>query len=378
MLDDESWERITRYALGECSAAEAVETRAWIEADPGRAALAEELIRLADAGPTAIWDARRAWQRFSATVGAAAAEPGTAAAAPSGERAGPAGAAAAQPGVLPHRAARRWRAGRRAWLVAAATAAVLLASSAVTWRLTRESAPGAVGAAEDLRTVATQPRQTAEVYLSDGTRVVLGPASTLRFPARFRATREVQLEGEAYFDVAEEKRLLPWRKRDFTVRTERAVVRDLGTRFSVRALPGSTSTEVVVAEGAVSLAPATRDERGRPVTNSVILTQADLGRLDADGGLTVVRGVDVAAHHAWLEGRLVFTDTPVADVLAQFRRWYGIELRLGDDALAGERLTGAFETASAAEALELLAITLDVRLERRDGVVILHRERRGR
>ncbi len=368
MLDDESWERLTRYALGECSAAEAVETRAWIEADPERAALAEELIRLADAGPTAIWDARRAWQRFSATLDADTVQP-----IPSRS------AAQATPsGVLPYRAARRRSAGRRAWLVAAAAAAVLLASSAVTWRLTRGSAPAAVAAAEDLRTVATQPRQTAEIYLSDGTRVVLGPASTLRFPARFRATREVRLEGEAYFDVAEEKRLLPWRKRDFTVRTERAVARDLGTRFSVRALPGSTSTEDVVAEGAVSLAPAVRDAQGRPVADSLILTQADLGRLDADGGLTVVRGVDVAAHHAWLEGRLVFTDTPVADVLAQFRRWYGIELRLGDDALAGERLTGAFETASAAEALELLAITLDARLERRDGVVVLHRERRGR
>src|SRR5690606_4570582 len=155
MLDDESWERIARYALGECSAAEAVETRAWIEADPERAALAEELIRLADAGPTAIWDARRAWQRFSATLDADTVQP-----IPSRS------AAQATPsGVLPYRAARRRRAGRRAWLVAAAAAAVLLASSAVTWRLTRGSAPAAVAAAEDLRTVATQPRQTAEVYL---------------------------------------------------------------------------------------------------------------------------------------------------------------------------------------------------------------------
>jgi transmembrane sensor len=382
MLDDATWERIARYALGECSAAEAVETRAWIEADPERMALAEELIRLADAGPTAIWDARRAWQRFSATMGVHAASPEAAepAAARQAEHSEPPPAAgeAAVRGELSRHAARRRHASRRRWLVAASVAAMLLASSAVTWRLTRESAPAAMAAAEDLRTVATQPRQTAEVYLSDGTRVVLGPASTLRFPARFRAAREVQLEGEAYFDVADEKRLLPWRKRDFTVRTERAVVRDLGTRFSVRALPGSTSTEVVVAEGAVSLAPATRDAQPRPVADSLILTQADLGRLDADGGLTVVRGVDVAAHHAWLEGRLVFTDTPVAEVVAQFRRWYGVDLRLGDDALAAERLTGAFETASAAEALELLAITLDARLERRDGVVVLHRERRGR
>src|SRR5690606_41270480 len=153
--------------------------------------------------PLTLHDALPIWS--SATLGAHAV--------------GPAGDAVPS-GVLPHRAARRWRAGRRAWLVAAAAAAVLLASSAVTWRLTRESAPGAVAAAEDLRTVATQPRQTAEIYLSDGTRVVLGPASTLRFPARFRATREVRLEGEAYFDVAEEKRLPSWRTPDFALRTE--------------------------------------------------------------------------------------------------------------------------------------------------------------
>lgn len=353
MLDVESWDRIARYALGECTAAEAVATRAWIEADPERQALADELIRIADAGPTAIWQARDAWRRFSAAPLIPIA---------------PTSRPAPRPLLqhIPGRAART-----RRWLGAAAAAVLLVGASTIVWQLEQRT-DDAVVAPEPLRTITTRPRQTAEVYLSDGTHVVLGAASSLRFPSRFGTARDVHLEGEAYFDVAAES------KGRFAVHTAHAVTRDIGTRFSVRAYPGSAATEVVVAEGVVTLKPVADSGASRPVTDSLILAEADLGRLDTSGALTVVRAVDMDAYLGWMHGRLVFADAPLREVLPRLGHWYDLDLRLGDPALAGERLSAILEIESPDEALTLLAAALDVRIERRDRTVVLHPNRRAR
>lgn len=366
MLDHRSWERIARYALGECSAEEAVELRAWIEADPERRALAQELMRIADAAPAQEWDAEAAWRRFRATLEQ---ETSSGVVALPSSKVRPIGAAAV------HARGRT----RRRWLAAAAIATLVAASSLFVWRQgLLEPTAGAV-AVEDLRTVETRPGETAEIYLSDGTRVVLAAASRLRFPERFRGPRDVHLEGEAYFDVADVRRF-PWtRKREFTVHTARAVARDLGTRFSVRAYPDADNTEVVVAEGAVALGPAPANPGvARSTSSEIVLSAGDLGRLDGSGVLSAIRGIDVEAYHAWIQGRLTFTDAPVGEVLDQFRRWYGVELRIGNAELARARLTATFAVDAPDEALKLLAVVLDARLERDGSTMVLYPNRSGR
>jgi len=364
MVDEQSLNRITRYALGECSAEEAVETRAWIEADPERKALAEELSRLIDAGPASVWSAEAAWQRFREEVieDAGAAQEAPVPASPS------------RRSVLPSRAPvrRAWRAG----LAAAAAVAVLAFGSMLVWQATTRGPESGLVASADLRTVSTQRGQTMELYLSDGTRVVLGAASQLRFPARLGSNREVYLEGEAYFDVADVRKL-PWtRKRPFTVYTGDAMVRDIGTRFSVRTYPDLAGTEVVVAEGAVALAAAATAS-GRAVADSLILTEGDLGRLDEAGSITVRRGVDVVAYHGWMQGQLSFVETPVQEAAERIRRWYDLDIQLGDSTLARARLTGTFDVTEQGQLLELLAILLDARVERDGKTVVLHSNRRG-
>lgn len=363
MIDDKSWQRIARYALGECSAEEAVETRAWIDADPARRDLADELVHLVDSGAPPAWNADSAWQRFRATVAQEDSTP------------------IADPTVIPLSAARRRlrqeqpRRERR-WIAAAAAAVVLLASSLVTWHYM--AGPGSDVAVEDFRSVATRSGQTTEIYLSDGTRVVLAAASTLRFPERFRGDRSVYLEGEAYFDVAADDRLPFLPERDFTVHTERAVARDLGTRFSVSAYPTSSTTDVVVEQGAVALAAAGDLDGDARDGEELVLSAGDLGRLDEAGTLTAVRGVDVQSLHGWMGGRLVFTDAPAEQVAAQFERWYGVRLQFADSALAHARLTATFDTDAPDEALDMLAVLLDAGYEREGPVTVLRRNHSGR
>jgi transmembrane sensor len=248
---------------------------------------------------------------------------------------------------------------------------VLLVSSGIVWRA-KNPASETVVAVQPLRTVSTKRGQTAEVYLSDGTRVTLGAASTLRFPAAFGAARDVLLEGEGYFDVVHDS------LRPFAVHTAHAVARDIGTKFNVRAYPGTAGTEVLVAEGAVALAAASHPSPTPPVTERLVLTRADLGRLDPNGGLTVVRGVDVDAYLGWMHGRLVFADAPITEVLPRLGEWYDVELRLADSSLADARVTATLEADASSEALALVAAALDARIERHGRTVVLHRKRPGR
>ena len=332
-LDDLDDESLVRYLSGETSLEETRAIERWAAERPERAQRLEVLSRGWEAarGLSKRGDVDRGWEAMAARLE----EVDTAA--------------------NPARPTRVLRmvptpARRSRWFVAAWAAGIALVAGAGALLLR-----GALGtpAAQTgvLREIATRPGQRADVYLGDGTHVMLGAASRLWFPRTFGASRDVRLQGEAHFDVAHDER------RPFTVHAGRAVARDIGTGFTVRAYADTEDVVVAVADGAVMLAPARTPEDG------VLLRRADVGRLSPDGQVAVARAADLDPYVAWTAGRLVFRQTPVAEAVARLSRWYGAEIRLGDSALAREALTATLGDEPIASALELVAGALDARIE---------------
>ncbi len=105
----------------------------------------------------------------------------------------------------------------------------------------------------------------------------------------------MDLQGQAYFVVTHDA------AHPFVVRTDRLIVRDLGTRFVVRAYPGDSAQNVVVAEGLVSLGGSPASSGGHARRDSLVLEAGDVGRLTAAGDLARIRGVSV---EQYLLGRL--------------------------------------------------------------------------
>lgn len=192
------------------------------------------------------------------------------------------------------------------------------------------------------RTYATPVRERAEFRLPDGTRVRLAPASRLRVAADFGVTRrDVYLdEGEAYFDVVHNS------PRPFTVFAANSSVRDIGTAFAVRSLAAEARVRVVVREGVVALSGAG------------LLKAGDVGRLAANGTVSVQRNVRTDALLAWVDGRLAFEDAPLAEVVADLSRWHGVEVRLADSTLKQLLFTGDLHDAGATQGIETVAATL--------------------
>lgn len=326
----EWWEALARFAAGESPAAEAASIGTWLAADPSRRKLIEAVERAAVPlrAPPAGLDVEAALRRVHERM--------------------------EEPAVVPfpsrrgrERASPRWR----MIAIRAAAAVVLLLGAGLLWRVVRDGggpAPTAVTASS----FTTAPGQIDSLRLADGTSVVLGPASRLTVPAGYGAARrEVELDGEALFDVVHDA------DRRFSVRAGAATIVDLGTRFAVRSA-GAGEVRVVVTSGSVLLHAAAAP------ADSVVLHAGDRGVL-AEDRARAQRDVVLDADLAWTRGRLVFEDASLERVAEEFRRWYGIELRLADASLSGRHITTTFERETAREALAVLGLVLGARIEQR-------------
>jgi len=149
-----------------------------------------------------------------------------------------------------------------------------------------------------------------KLQLSDGTKVWLNAASTLRYPAKFSGKkREVSLTGEAYFEVAHNS------ESTFIVKTTKQEIKDIGTRFNVNTYDDEPQASTTLVEGAVDVSTALQKARLKPGQQAV----SRLGRLQ-------VSETDVKVAIAWKEGKLAFHRTNIQNVLRQVSRWYNVEI----------------------------------------------------
>lgn len=146
--------------------------------------------------------------------------------------------------------------------------------------------------------------------LSDGTVVWLNSESSLRFPVTFgKNSREVYLQGEAFFQVSKDSR------RPFHVYSGKQDIRVLGTRFNVSAYPTDAVWHTTLVDGSVMVA-----EDG----NKVQLQPSGQYRIDRETGVTRVEQVDTELYTSWMEGKLYFKNMPVEDIITCLQRWFDL------------------------------------------------------
>jgi ferric-dicitrate binding protein FerR (iron transport regulator) len=187
---------------------------------------------------------------------------------------------------------------------------------------------------------ATTPRGGQfQLILSDGTKVWLNAASSIKYPVVFKGNeRKVELTGEAYFEVAHNK------KKPFKVISNGQTVEVLGTHFNINAYNNENAVRTTLLEGSVRVSTGDKNKVIKPGE------QAQLKNGDFQ-----IAAVDVNEVIAWKNGLFQFKDANIIDIMKQLSRWYDVDIKY-EGSIPDRKFSGSISrNVNASQLLDILS-----------------------
>jgi len=198
----------------------------------------------------------------------------------------------------------------------------------------------------EYNTITTPRGGQYQVILDDGTKVWLNAASSLRFPQAFTGKqREVELTGEAYFEVAKNK------AKPFMVQANGTQVQVLGTHFNINAYGDNGGVTTTLLEGSVRMASG---------KSTVMLTPGQQGTAGKNGAPILVNNADMEETMAWKNGLFVFHDASIENIMKQVSRWYDVDVAYLDDVQNNEFGGAISKYKSITELLNIMELTRSI------------------
>ena len=271
--------------------------------------------------------------------------------------------------------------GKKKWLLVSGVAASVLIFLLVF--LPKDSKKSVEGR-QLANTVSTKPASKSRVQLPDGTQVWLNADSRITYDQNFMGSyREVQLSGEAYFEVTKDK------TRPFVIHTSAMDVRVLGTVFNVRSYPNEKTAETSLLQGSVEITLHSSPDR------KIVLKPNE--KLIVNNTLTSVISSDSIAHNTsleeipvmtlskvrfgrkdtgsietmWVKNKLAFENETFERMAAEIEHWFNVTVELKNERLKSLHFTGVFENKPLNEVMEALCFSRHLQYEIKDGKVII-------
>ena len=199
-----------------------------------------------------------------------------------------------------------------------------------------------------------------ELLLSDGTRVYLNSESRLTFPSYFEGeTRQVELQGEAYFEVKKGGK-------PFVILTPELTVEVLGTSFNINAYETNPYVNTTLVEGnvRVHLAESRKVFQLKPEQNL---------RLEKSSDEVSVERVNTDIYTAWVKGEFMFRNQPLLEIFAQLERWYDFKIVYEKQDIKKMRFTGsALKARPLNYLLDLITSVTDIQYRDEGDKIILY------
>ncbi len=238
----------------------------------------------------------------------------------------------------------------------------------------------------------TPPGSRKQMILPDGTKAWLNAGSKLTYPKTFNdKTREVELEGEAYFDVVKNE------QKPFIVHTSGIDIRVLGTVFNVKDYASEPSIEATLLRGMIEVV-----NKNDPGASKLILkpheklifakkqlltkTSATLSKYTPEKkiarpdititSLTKNIADSALVETAWVYNKLVFEEESFEDIALKMERWYNVKISFKDEKLKNYRMSGSFVKETVTEALDVLQLLAPFSYVYKDGIVFLGKKRK--
>jgi len=268
---------------------------------------------------------------------------------------------------------------RKKLMIVSIAAAVLMVASICWYNAVTKRAvvarPFPVTQTSEKNEVSTPNGSKTKINLPDGTKVWLNAGSKLTYNKDFGGNmREVELSGEAFFEVMpvtipQTKQRVP-----FIIHTQFIDVRVLGTAFNVKAYPGDKQTETSLVHGKVEVLVHNRPEKKFTLQPNEKLMIRNEGANEPPGG----KGNDAANSHqpfvsfsnltyapkdstvietAWVQNKLVFDDESFPEIAEKMERWYNVEIEFRDVKTKAMHFSGSFTNETIQQALYSLSVS---------------------
>lgn len=201
--------------------------------------------------------------------------------------------------------------------------------------------------------IRTNPGMTTSVVLPDSTVVCLNSETVLRYPSGFTGdSRQVELEGEAFFDVAKDAE-----KRFVVSVPHRSQIEVYGTRFNIEAYTNDDRISTTLVEGSVGFKYTDKEGTGKKVTlcprQKLVFTPS--------AGQTDIYATSCESETAWKDGKIVFENTPMEEVLRMLGKRYNVDFVVRNIRLKDYAFTGTFTTQRLERIMEYFKISSHIK-----------------
>jgi transmembrane sensor len=207
----------------------------------------------------------------------------------------------------------------------------------------------------------TQQGEYSKFTLPDGSVVTLNAASKLKYPVKFNNTsREIYLEGEAYFDVYHNT------NQPFIVHTENLATTVLGTKFDVSAYPTNATIAVSLFEGSVKVS---RNDKEK-ISEVIFLKPKEQLYYNKEKNISLLEQFDSLDVVGWRDSVYKFENKTLYEVIPQLERAFGVKFRFDDQSVLKQRITIKFQKKS----LQTIADVIENLIGFRYKIIKIHNE----
>ena len=245
------------------------------------------------------------------------------------------------------------RISRLTFIKYAASIALLIAVSLGIYQINKHS---------EIMTVSTSYGERKQVDLPDGSVVILNSLSSVSYSKNIqkKPTRNIELHGEAYFDVAKDE------QRTFVVKTSGIEIKVLGTKFNISAYENDENIITYLYEGTVSLSHG--------ADNTILLKPGEQAVYDKKSDMVAVSVVDNKNNSSWIDGSISFENISLGNIFKILEREKNIVFRIADDVEQKLKLTAKFNNnESVDEILEYLSLPGNFTFEKKENVYIIYK-----
>jgi ferric-dicitrate binding protein FerR (iron transport regulator) len=236
--------------------------------------------------------------------------------------------------------------------------------------------------------ISTKPGSKSQVKLPDGTLVILNADSKLTYPDNFLGnTREVTLEGEAYFNVTHNK------QKPFIIHSKAMDIKVLGTQFNVKAYPQENTSEATLIKGSieVTLTGHTHEKimlkpnekitvSNQPVIQNVVTEKPqkipskpidEIPLISVDQ-VRADEKENIISEIGWTQNKLMFKNESLQSIVATLGRWYGVQIQINSENLKDQKFTGNFNAETLTQVLQALQLSYNFSYKKENNSIIIY------